>query len=631
MDAIETITVAILLIVALIPVFRWKAKAGLIAACGAIIVGAAIVTQEADESAELYLPTTKAVDNYVSSDSCRSCHPGNYDSWHDSYHRTMTQQASADSIVANFEDVTLTARGRTYRMHREGDEFLVTGPDPDWESDLASVNPNFESIPNPPIVTKQVVMTTGSHHMQAFWVNAKKGNELHQVPWEFYIPAKKWVPSSHAQVRPPEKGRPFGHWNSSCIKCHSVAGNPGMGFGSKTLYSRVAEFGIACEACHGPGDEHIKFHRNPLNRYKQHFSKTADPTIVNPAKISPERSSQICGRCHSNFTPINYDRYFFEGDQYTAGEDLEKFQETVRFGSRTHDIMIKEGRAMYWNDGTCRVGGREYLGLLESKCHQEGEMSCITCHSMHHYEDADDHLKQVATGAQICMKCHQDIAKDISSHSHHAADSTGSSCVNCHMPHVSYALYKGIRSHRIDSPSAAVSSKTGRPNACNLCHLDQTMQWTAEHLTNWYGQPDLELSEDEKTIAASVIAILKGDAAQRVLMSWHFAWPPALEVSGSDWQPPFLAHTLSDPYGALRFVAYQSLIKHPNFADFQYDPVASETDRLRDAVAALKKWENANEKQARSKLLIKSNGQLDREIIGRLKSERDNYPIEIPE
>ena len=34
----------------------------------------------------------------------------------------------------------------------------------------------------------------------------------------------------------------------------------------------------------------------------------------------------------------------------------------------------------------------------------------------------------------------------------------------------------------IESPDVATTLKTGRPNACNLCHLDKTLDWTAEHL-----------------------------------------------------------------------------------------------------------------------------------------------------
>src|SRR5688572_7734864 len=35
---------------------------------------------------------------YVGSDSCRSCHPSQYDSWHGSFHRTMTQHATPASV-----------------------------------------------------------------------------------------------------------------------------------------------------------------------------------------------------------------------------------------------------------------------------------------------------------------------------------------------------------------------------------------------------------------------------------------------------------------------------------------------------------------------------------------------------
>src|SRR5437867_4685634 len=35
---------------------------------------------------------------YVSSAACRACHPQQYASWHRSFHRTMTQVASPESV-----------------------------------------------------------------------------------------------------------------------------------------------------------------------------------------------------------------------------------------------------------------------------------------------------------------------------------------------------------------------------------------------------------------------------------------------------------------------------------------------------------------------------------------------------
>ena len=86
----------------------------------------------------------------------------------------------------------------------------------------------------------------------------------------------------------------------------------------------------------------------------------------------------------------------------------------------------------------------------------------------------DDQLKPEMEGSAACLQCHESIAADIPAHTHHSLESSGSDCYNCHMPHTTYGLMKAIRSHQIDVPSMEQSLKTGRPNACNLCHLDQT-------------------------------------------------------------------------------------------------------------------------------------------------------------
>ena len=56
-------------------------------------------------------------------------------------------------------------------------------------------------------------------------------------------------------------------------------------------------------------------------------------------------------------------------------------------------------------------------------------------------------------------------------------------CYNCHMPYTSYGLLKALRSHQITGPSVTTSVQTGRPNACNACHLDKPLGWTATYST----------------------------------------------------------------------------------------------------------------------------------------------------
>ena len=61
----------------------------------------------------------------------------------------------------------------------------------------------------------------------------------------------------------------------------------------------VAEFGIACEACHSQGHEHIARNRDPLRRFKIHLTSKTDSTITNPSKLKGPASALACGQCHS--------------------------------------------------------------------------------------------------------------------------------------------------------------------------------------------------------------------------------------------------------------------------------------------------------------------------------------------
>src|SRR5262249_44064787 len=50
-------------------------------------------------------PVELPTGGYVGSATCRECHKSQHGAWHDSYHRTMTQAASKNSVVGDFDDV----------------------------------------------------------------------------------------------------------------------------------------------------------------------------------------------------------------------------------------------------------------------------------------------------------------------------------------------------------------------------------------------------------------------------------------------------------------------------------------------------------------------------------------------
>src|SRR5438046_10579337 len=151
------------------------------------------------------------------------------------------------------------------------------------------------------------------------------------------------------------------------------------------------------------------------------------------------------------------------------------------------------------------------------------------------------------------LQCHKDMSARLVEHTHQPADSSGSRWYNCPMPRTTFGLLHAMRSHQVSSPTVRESTAYGRPNACNLCHLDQTLAWTAEKLHAWYNQPMADLSRDDQTIAAAVQWILKGDAGQRVLMAWGFGWEPAQKIAGRDWLYPYLIYSLTGPFAAIPF------------------------------------------------------------------------------
>src|SRR5439155_4582384 len=128
------------------------------------------------------------------------------------------------------------------------------------------------------------------------------------------------------------------------------------------------------------------------------------------------------------------------------------------------------------------------------------------------------------------------------------------------------------------------------PNACNLCHLSKTLAWTSEKLSAWYKQKRPELSSDDRTIAAAVQWIIKGDAGQRALIAWGMGWEPAQKTAGRDWLYPYLIYSMSDPYAAVRFDAWKSLQTLPGFSDFPFNYTSDNRSLSETAAHAYNQW-----------------------------------------
>ena len=597
------------------------------------------------------LPREGRPGGYVSSDTCQSCHPREHASWHMSYHRTMTQYATPDSVRGPFNHPPLEQLDSPISLSQRGDEFWVEMDDPDWVARRRANPGRYPAFQQPPRVERRIGLLTGSHHMQVYWVPSEKGNLQHLFPYAYLFEKERWVPFNDTFLRDPSFPSYTQLWNLNCMNCHSTAGQPRPDLRTKKIDTRTAEIGISCEACHGPAEEHIEFFRNPLNRYRAPQGEATQSTIVNPEKLDAQRSSMVCGQCHGISWISDSAEAQQHGFRFRPGELLNQNRKLVRAAHLDQQPYLQEPLRRnprflsdrYWPDGMVRVSGREYSGMMESPCHVNGgNLSCLSCHDLHHDQPRsqsaldwrDDQLGERGHSNSACLQCHESIGSDLEAHTHHPVGSSGSECYNCHMPHTTYGLLKAIRSHHIDNPSVETSLKTGRPNACNLCHLDKTLDWTSRRLAEWYGHERPSLDQEQKEVAAGLLWLLKGEAGQRALLAWHFGWDAAKEASGSEWMGYALAQGLVDPYSAVRFITERSLRGLKGMEDLEYDFIGPEDDRNAAMDQARSIW-RGQERQERPEQaghrLLTDQGEADTARLEALVRTRDNRSMDLQE
>jgi len=510
-----------------------------------------------------------AAGGYVGSTPCAECHEATHASWHRSFHRTMTQRPNPQSVLGRFDGAALDDKGR-YRATRRGDRFLVTQPQMDGG-----------------VREQEVELVTGSHHMQVYWVRGAR-ETLEAFAFAYLLPEQRWVPNESTLLRPPaahdarrgEAIEAVYTWNRVCVKCHAVDGAPGFDVAEGDVQTTVAELGIACEACHGPGAAHVAAWKNREPASAQ--LPQDDPTILDPRERGAAAASEVCAQCHSISVFHDDPAWVAHGRDAPPPAPVSDWGRVVRHPLREHgdwtDALLDADpdffAQRYWSDGEVRVSGREFNGQLDSPCAVSKDFGCTSCHRMHESElrvDGqawnDGQLKEGAADGAACGRCHEDIAAAPAAHSKHGGVS-GPSCLDCHMPRTTYGLLGAIRSHTVTSPSVEATRTTGRPLACNLCHLDRTLAWSAVALERDFGlacSPEVcAIDCSEPSVEAGEIGcvpavaewLLAGDAGQRALAAWHLGWAPAHAVASAPWAEVLLDGLVErDPYPAVRLVA----------------------------------------------------------------------------
>ena len=172
-----------------------------------------------------------------------------------------------------------------------------------------------------------------------------------------------------------------------CFACHTTASSA-----NSTLNTTDAVPGIHCEACHGPGLDHVKA---AIAGQKVQ----ARQAIFNPASLTPTSSIDFCGACHRT----------------------------------TMDVVLNEPEP-----GAFTIRFQPYR-LEESRCWQttkDARLACTGCHDPHAPMVRDAHFYD-----QKCLSCHSlrkdarhDASGGVWAATPKICPKATANCASCHMP-----------------------------------------------------------------------------------------------------------------------------------------------------------------------------------------------------
>src|SRR5262249_35205018 len=131
-----------------------------------------------------------------------------------------------------------------------------------------------------------------------------------------------------------------------------------------------------------------------------------------------------------------------QGDPFDAGKNLTEFYRPVQCDSKVGNFSFA---TRFWSDGSPRLTAYEYQGMTRSKCFTAGQpgarITCTSCHSMHDGDPRGQLTAEKRTNT-ACTQCHHQFTSsaELTAHTKHSENSSGSLCYNCHMPRIVYGV-----------------------------------------------------------------------------------------------------------------------------------------------------------------------------------------------
>jgi predicted CXXCH cytochrome family protein len=412
-------------------------------------------------------PTTTA-DQFVGLPVCAQCHAEQVTQWSGSHHDQAMQPADQKTILGDFNNARLSHFGVTSSFYKRDNTYWVRAEGPDGK-----------------LQNYQIKYTFGVHPLQQYLVEFPGGRlQALSLAWDARQKEKggqRWFHLyPHEKITHDDElhwTKLNYNWNTMCAECHSTHLQKNYDPVARTFSTTWSEINVSCEACHGPGSQHVDWAKREPGWEKLRISKGLVLTLderkgvnwkINPQTGNAVRSEvrrsdkeiEMCARCHSRRSPIS--------KNYVHGEPL-----------LNHYLprLLEEG--MYEADGQIDDEVYVYGSFLQSKMYHAG-VTCSDCHNPHS-------LALKGDGNGVCLQCHQAGKYDQASHHFHELGTQGASCAECHMPTKTYMVVDPRHDHSMRIPRPDLSVKLGTPNACNNCHKDKDAKWAAAQVRTWYG------------------------------------------------------------------------------------------------------------------------------------------------
>ncbi len=327
---------------------------------------------------------------FVGSESCRECHADLYDTHLRTAHFRTSGLADSTTIRGSFRQGS-----NSYHLNDSLGFSMLADKNGFYQ------RPYFLKE-NKTVATDTLAIVIGSGTKGQTYLSWEE-DALYQLQVSYYTPTDEWTNSPGMPRDQFLDARPV---NSSCLECHVTFAKSTALYGMGNTFKKdEILFGVDCERCHGPSEEHVNFHR-------QKPEATTAFAMTSYDSLTRQQRLDACALCHSGIrTPLK------PAFQFLVGDTLSNFS--------------MADKAVLDSPEKLDVHGNQYGLLQASACFKGSEtMDCTTCHSPHQNQRGT-----LTIFNQRCMQCHTEMmASDTCSASKELLQQNGNNCVACHMP-----------------------------------------------------------------------------------------------------------------------------------------------------------------------------------------------------